>query len=97
MNSTFLAPLATLFASVGVADIVLIFAALTKDNAAKKRAICQPWRIPMRGVDHFDAGLAHSKTIGADGGFSGHWHFASGAVGAIYFGWHQGKWPFELS
>lgn len=38
MNSTFLVALATLFATVGVADIALIFAALTKDNTAKERA-----------------------------------------------------------
>lgn len=37
MNSSFLVAVATLFATVGVADIALIFAALTKDNSAKER------------------------------------------------------------
>lgn len=37
--STFLVALATLFATVGVADIAFIFAALTKDNTPRERFI----------------------------------------------------------
>ena len=37
MLNTFLIALATLFATVGVADIAFIFAALTKDNTAAER------------------------------------------------------------
>src|SRR5690606_29400644 len=44
MNS-FLVAFATLFATVGVADIAFIFAALTKDNTAQQR-----WGFATRGV-----------------------------------------------
>ncbi|MBF0677323.1 MAG: NAAT family transporter [Devosia sp.] len=44
MNS-FLVAFATLFATVGVADIAFIFAALTKDNTAQQR-----WVFATRGV-----------------------------------------------
>ena len=37
MTSTYLVALATFFATVGVADIAFIFAALTKDNTAAER------------------------------------------------------------
>jgi len=37
MHSTFLVALATFFATVGVADIAFIFAALTKDNSPAER------------------------------------------------------------
>lgn len=39
MNSSFLVALATFFATVGVADIAFVFAALTKDNSAKERFV----------------------------------------------------------
>ncbi|HHY51033.1 MAG TPA: NAAT family transporter [Alphaproteobacteria bacterium] len=45
MVNTFLVALATLFATVGVADIAFIFAALTKDNTPRER-----FRIATRGV-----------------------------------------------
>lgn len=45
MLNSFLVALATLFATVGVADIAFIFAALTKDNTPQER-----FRIATRGV-----------------------------------------------
>jgi len=45
MLNTFLVALATLFATVGVADIAFIFAALTKDNSPAER-----FNIATRGV-----------------------------------------------
>lgn len=39
MLNTFLVALATLFATVGVADIAFIFAALTKDNTPRERFV----------------------------------------------------------
>lgn len=39
MANTFLIALATFFATVGVADIAFIFAALTKDNSARQRLV----------------------------------------------------------
>jgi multiple antibiotic resistance protein len=45
MLNTFLVALATLFATVGVADIAFIFAALTKDNTAAERRV-----FALRGV-----------------------------------------------
>lgn len=39
MTNTFLIALATLFATVGVADIAFVFAALTKDNTAAERLV----------------------------------------------------------
>lgn len=39
MTNTFLVALATFFATVGVADIAFVFAALTKDNTAKERVL----------------------------------------------------------
>ncbi|HHG88999.1 MAG TPA: NAAT family transporter [Devosia sp.] len=37
MSSTYIVAIATFFATVGVADIAFIFAALTKDNTARER------------------------------------------------------------
>jgi len=37
MNSTYVVSIATFFATVGVADIAFIFAALTKDNSTRER------------------------------------------------------------
>ena len=39
MSSTYIVAIATFFATVGVADIAFIFAALTKDNTARERFV----------------------------------------------------------
>ncbi len=67
MESTFLVALATLFATVGVADIAFIFAALTKDNTSGERFLIATRGVLIAGGILIVFGLIGNAVLGVFG------------------------------